>query len=198
MKKELLFLLSLFMFTGLHAQSLFELGVKTGVNLSTQTTKGAATNVDSQFKPGFHAGAYGNFFILEKVAAQLEIMFSQKGSKWSDPYFSGKDNLSYVDIPVLVRFQALDLISIYAGPQFSLMTGAKQIPDGEDAIDASGYYKSTDFGVVVGAELNLPMKLSIALRYIEGFSVTTESTYYIDQWKNRVIQLSLSYPILSE
>ncbi len=198
MKKELLVLLLMFIFTGLHAQSLFELGAKAGLNLSTQTTKGAATNVDSQFKPGFHAGAYGNFFFLEKVAAQVELMYSRKGSKWSDPYFSGQDNLSYVDIPVLVRFQVLDLVNVYAGPQFSFMTCAKQIPDGEEAIDASGYYKSTDFGVVVGAELNLSMKLSIGIRYIEGFSVTTESTYYIDQWKNRVIQVSLSYPILSE
>jgi len=198
MKKGVLLFLSMALITGLQAQSLFELGVKTGLNLSIQTTKGAATNVESEFKPGVHIGAYGNFFILEKVAAQLELMYSQKGSKWSDPYFSGKDNLAYVDLPLLIRYQPIDLVNIHAGPQFSFLTGARQIPDDGEAMDASEYYKGTDFGLVVGAELNLPIKLSIAIRYIEGFSVTTESTYYIDQWKNRVFQLSLSYALWRE
>ena len=45
------------------------------------------------------------------------------------------------------------------------MTGAKQIPDGEDAIDATGYYKTSDVGWIVGAEVNLSMNLSIAVSY---------------------------------
>ena len=197
MKKGLLIVLSLLLVTGIHAQIKYELGARAGLNLSTQTTKGAATNVVSELKEGVHAGAYGTFFFFEKLAAQLEIIWSQKGSKWSDPYFAGKDNLSYIDIPVLIRFQVLDRVNVHAGPQFSFMTGAKQIPDGEDAIDATGYYKNSDFGVLVGAELNLYRKLSIAIKFVEGFSVTTEPSYYIDQWMNRVIQVSLSYALLS-
>ena len=63
--------------------------------------------------------------------------------------------------------------------------------------DATGYYKKTDIGLVVGAEVNLSLKLNIAVRFVEGFSVTTEPTYYIDEWKNRVIQISVGYTILS-
>jgi hypothetical protein len=153
--------------------------------------------VESSWKPGFHAGVYGAVFFLDKLAAQLEIMFSQKGSKWTDPYFSGKDKLGYIDIPVLVRFQLIDRVNIHAGPQFSFLACAKQIPDDMDSYDAMDYYKKTDMGVVAGAEVNLTSKLYIAVRFVEGLSVTTEPTYYIDEWKNRVVQLSLSFSIVS-
>jgi len=198
MKRVILFVLAILICTGIQAQIHYEAGIKTGLNVSTQTTKGEATNVESSWKPGFHAGVYGTVFFLEQLAAQLEIMYSQKGSKWEDPYFSGKDNLSYIDIPVLARFQIIDLVNVHAGPQFSFLAGAKQIPDGEDSYDASSYYKKTDIGLVVGAEVNLSLKLNIAVRYVEGFSVTTEPTYYIDEWKNRVIQISVGYSIFSK
>ncbi len=125
-------------------------------------------------------------------------MISQKGSKWSDPYFSGKDNLCYIDIPILFRFQIIDLISVHAGPQFSFMTRANSIPDSGDKVDAKSYYNTTDVGIAIGAEVSLPLRFSIAVRYIEGLSVTTNNTYYIDQWKNRVIQVSVTFTILSK
>jgi len=65
---------------------------------------------------GFHIGGYGNYFILEPLAVQAELLLSQKGSKWSDPYFSGKDRLCYIDIPLLVRFQALEFLNVHADP----------------------------------------------------------------------------------
>lgn len=193
MKKVVLLGLSILISCGLHAQLKYEAGLRAGLNVSTQTTKGEATNVESSWKPGFHGGIFGTVFLLDKLAAQLEVLYSQKGSKWTDPYFSGKDNLGYIDIPVLVRFQVMDLVNVHAGPQFSFLTCAKQIPDDMDSYDASSYYGNTDIGLVVGAEVNLSMKLNIAVRFVEGLSVTTSPAYYIDEWKNRVIQVSIGY-----
>ncbi len=198
MKKIVLIILSVFIFSMAFAQKKWEFGVKGGLNISTQTTKGSAENVNSNYKAGYNAGVFGNFFFTKKMAGQVEIMSSQKGSKWSDPYFSGKDNLCYIDIPILFRFQIIDLVSVHAGPQFSFMTRANSIPDSGDKIDASSYYNSTDFGIAVGAEVSLPFKLSVILRYVEGLSVTTNDTYYIDKWKNRVFQVSVSYTIISK
>ena len=195
MKKLVLVGITILISCALQAQLKYEAGVRGGFNLAIQTTTGEGTNVESGWKPGFHAGAYGTVFFLDKLAGQLEILFSQKGSIWTDPYFSGKDNLGYIDIPVLVRLQLMDLVNIHAGPQFSILACAKQIPDDMDPYDAMDYYTKTDVGVLVGVEVNLPMKLNIALRFVEGLSVTTEPTYYLDEWKNRVIQLSLSYAL---
>lgn len=197
MKKLALAGIAILISTGTHAQLKYEAGARGGLNLAIQTTTGEGTNVESSWKPGFHAGAFGTVFFLDKLAGQLELLFSQKGSKWTDPYFSGKDRLGYIDIPVLARFQLMDLVNIHAGPQFSFLVCARQIPDDMDPYDAMDYYTKTDVGVLVGVEVNLPVKLNIAIRFVEGLSVTTEPTYYIDEWKNRVIQISIGYTLFT-
>jgi hypothetical protein len=89
------------------------------------------------------------------------------------------------------------MISTGVLAQFSFVVCARQIPDDMDPYDASDYYKTTDIGLLVGAEVNLSMKLNIAVRFVEGFSVTTEPTNYLDEWKNRVLQISVGYTIVS-
>jgi len=198
MKKAILFLGTFFIFAGIQAQSRYELGAKAGLNLSTQYTSGAATNVETNWKPGFHIGIFGTLFYTEKMAGQLEFLYSEKGSVWSDPYYSGKEIVSYIDVPLTARFQVLDLLNIQAGPQFSILTGARRIPDEGVAQSVSEYYDEVDLGLVVGTELNLPVKLNLTLRYIEGLIVTSDSRYYPDPWKNRMFQLSLSYAFWGE
>ena len=198
MKKAVLILGASFIFAGIFAQIGYELGAKTGLNLSTQSTGRAATNVETNWKPGFHIGIYGSLFYSEKMAGQLEILYSQKGSVWSDPYFSGKEVVTYIDIPVTARFQVLDLLNIHAGPQFSFFTGAWRIPDDGIYQSVTEYYDQVDVGLVVGAELNLPVKLNLTIRFIEGLMVTTDSRFYTDPWKNRAFQLSLSYTVWGE
>jgi len=154
--------------------------------------------VETNWKPGFHIGIFGTLFYTEKMAGQLEFLYSEKGSVWSDPYYSGKEIVSYIDVPLTARFQVLDLLNIQAGPQFSILTGARRIPDEGVAQSVSEYYDEVDLGLVVGTELNLPVKLNLTLRYIEGLIVTSDSRYYPDPWKNRMFQLSLSYAFWGE
>ena len=151
--------------------------------------------METNWKPGVHIGIFGSVFYTEKFAIQLEFLYSQKGSVRSDPYYSGDEIVSYIDVPLTARFQAWDLLNIHAGPQFSFLTRAWRMPEDESAYSVSEYYDEVDVGLLVGVELNLPIKLNIALRYIEGMIVTTDSRYYPDPWKNRVFQLSLSYAI---
>ncbi|MEA3462576.1 MAG: hypothetical protein U9R49_11895, partial [Bacteroidota bacterium] len=141
--------------SGIHAQLWYEAGIRAGANVSTQFTSGADSNVETNWKPGVHIGIFGILFYTEKMAGQLEFLYSQKGSVWSDPDYSGDEGVSYIDLPLTARFQVLEL-------------------------------------------LNLPIKLNIAFRYIEGLIVASDSRYYPDPWKNRVFQLSLSYAIWGE
>ena len=195
MKKLILLGYSIFICTGINAQLWSEAGIRAGANVSTQFTNSADTNVETNWKPGVHIGIFGVLFYTEKMAGQLEFLYSQKGSVWSDPDYSGDEGVSYIDLPLTARFQVLEELNIHAGPQFSFLTRAWRMPDDEVAYSVSEYYDEVDVGLLVGAELNLPIKLNIALRYIEGMIVTTDSRYYPDPWKNRVFQLSLSYAI---
>jgi len=198
MKKFILLGCSILVCTGIHAQLWYEAGIRAGANVSTQFTSGADSNVETNWKTGVHIGIFGSLFYTEKMAGQLEFLYSQKGSEWSDPSYSGEEVVSYIDVPLTVRFQAFDLLNIHAGPQFSFFTRALRISDDGAAYSVSEYYDEVDVGLLVGAELNLPIKLNIAVRYIEGLMVSSDSRYYPDPWKNRVVQLSLSYAIWGE
>jgi len=198
MKKLFLLGYSIFVCIGINAQLWYEAGIRAGANVSTQNTSRTATNVETNWKPGVHIGIFGSLFYTEKMAGQLEFLYSQKGSVWSDPYYSGEEVVSYIDVPLTARYQAWDFLNIHAGPQFSFLTRAWRTPDDEAAFNVSEYYDQVDVGLMVGAELNLPIKLNIAVRYIEGLIVSTDSRYFTDPWKNRVFQLSLSYAILGE
>lgn len=198
MKKAVLILGAFFIFAGLSAQYGYEAGVKAGVNLSTQFTSAADTDVETDWNPGFQIGIFGSLLYTEIMAAQLEFLYTLKGSHWNDPEYSGKEVLTYVDVPLTARFQVHDLLNLHAGPQFSFLTGARRIPDDGVAYSVSEYYDEVDVGLVLGAELTLPIKLNLTLRYIEGLIVTSDSRYYPDPWKNRVFQLSVSYAIWGE
>jgi len=170
-------------------------GVKAGINISNHKTTGEGENVNTNPLVGFHIGGYGHYFILEPLAVQGELLFSQKGSKWDDPYFSGKDRVNYIDIPILVRYQFLEYLNVHTGPQLGILVGAKQISDEGDKIDIKDYYKGTDFSLVFGAEGNLPHNINIAIRYILGVSTINTEAEYWEGWKNSVWQISFIYRI---
>jgi len=178
----------------LFAQKRLGAGLKAGVNVATQVTSGKAENVDSQSLVGFHGGVTVNYFIIDRLAIQVDGLISQKGSKWSDPYFSGKDKLSYLDIPMLVRFQLLNFLNIHAGPQFSYLLSAVQddISSGEK-FDIIDWYNKAEIGIAVGAEANLPLNINLSIRYILGISEASNDVEYIDPWKNSYVQVSIGY-----
>ena len=149
MKKLILLGYSIFVCTGIHAQLWYEAGIRAGANVSTQNTSGAATNVETNWKPGVHIGIFGSLFYTEKIAGQLEFLFSEKGSVWCDPDYSGEEVVYYIDVPLTARFQALNLLNIHAGPQFSFFTRAWRMPDAGVAYSISEYYDEVDVGLVV-------------------------------------------------
>ena len=199
MKKIILTLCSSIMFIfGVQAQSNFGAGIKAGLNVAKQTTSGDPSYVDGvYFSPGFHGGAYANYFFIEKLAVQLEILYSQKGCIWTDNYWDEdvKEKLAYVDIPLLLRLQILEILNVHACPQFGFLLNAKEI--GEDwEEDVKEYYNNMETALAFGAEVNLPFRLNITLRYILGLSSATEG--YDDDWKNNVIQLSAGFRLVGK
>jgi hypothetical protein len=181
------------------AASGFGVGVKGGVSFATQKTSGEGVNVEVKSRLTGHAGAYAHYFILDFLAVQPEILLSMKGSKWDDPYFKGVEKLTYLDIPVLIRFQPFGLLNIHAGPQFGLLVNATNTDD-YDGIetDVKEYYKGMDVGLAVGAELNLPYRINVTVRYVLGLTPVTEPGYYVDEWKNNVLQISTGFRIIGK
>ncbi|MEN7550790.1 porin family protein [Rapidithrix thailandica] len=194
-----------------YAQAQLSGGLKAGLNLSNISNLDMEEDIDMKSKIGYHFGAYLNAKLAEKISIQPEVLFSTQGSKASDSEedsgysyeYDIKANVNYLNIPVLVTFHVNEMFNLYVGPQAGFLLSAElkseateEGPDGkesyESSMDMKEYMKSTDFGVVFGAGVNLPAGLNASLRYNLGLSDIAEENEG-DAIKNGVLQLSVGY-----
>lgn len=205
MKKYLFSLIFIFLtasFIQLSAQPDIGLGVRAGVNISRQTTSVEAQNVEAIDLKGllrYNGGVWFNYFIMDRLAIQPELLVSGKGSNWNDPDYDVKDLLTYIELPVLIRYQIIDLLNIHAGPEFGYLLSARQKDNQTgDVIGINDYYKKPDFGIAVGLEGNLPAKINVTVRYVFSLISSTTDVQYIDPWYNNFFQISVGYRFLGK
>lgn len=174
--------------------SQYSYGVKAGVNWATQSSHGSDTVTQVRSIYSFNAGGWFTYRIQKKLFLQTELIISGKGSHWKDPYQEMTDLPFYADIPVLIKFQPVDYISIIAGPQagFRIVAKQKNMETGEKQ-NINSYYNFAEVGVVMGAEADLPNRLYFTVRYILGITSATSSIEYINPWYNNFLQVSVGY-----
>ena len=189
MKKIFAFLLVIFSFSQsiLYAQG-FHLGIKAGTNNSLLT----GNSFSDGFNWSFMAGAFAEVNFTSKWGIQPEVLFSQvtsqTASNFSEAYQEGinsKDvKLQYLSIPILLTYKLpIPILSLQLGPQFGTLL------NNNSSITTTGAnaFKSGDFSMVVGAQVNLLM-FKGGIRYVYGFS-NINDIQYADSWKTRTIQL---------
>jgi hypothetical protein len=200
MKKLLiLILMAALVSPSLMAQPSFGVGLKGGVNFATQVTPGAGEGVAVQQLIGFNAGGYGNLFIYDFLGIQAELMVSTRGSDWDDIYYNVKDLLTYIDLPLLVKFQPVRYANIHAGPQFGYLLSARQKDDETGEItNINDWYNKLDVGLAFGVEGNLPFRINVTVRYVLGLVSATNDVEYIDPWKNNFLQISLGFRLIGD
>ena len=206
MKKSLSLLIALAVLlpAASRAQVALGFGVKAGLNMSS-----LSSNVDDELKSkmGFAAGAFVNFDLGKGLSIQPELLYSQKGAKYSETIdgesYTLSMNLDYVDIPVLVKyaFQMPDSAlapCLYAGPYFGFKASAKFKYDlaGETGSEPIEDLKSTDFGMVFGGGLDFALgtgKLTLDVRYALGMQNLAVDTGDGETTKNGVFQVLLGF-----
>ena len=172
----------------------FGYGVKAGINVAGQSSTATGEEIDVKKVLGVNAGGYCNYFVNNYIGFQAEILVSGKGSHWKDYYDDRKDILTYVDFPVLVKYQPVRYFNVHAGAIIGFMVSAKQ-KDLETGIkyDIREIYEPIDYSLVGGIEGTLPNKINITLRYVYGMSAATNDLVYVEPWKNNFIQFSVGY-----
>jgi Outer membrane protein beta-barrel domain len=182
-----LVVISSFFYSPSQAQG-FHLGIKAGSNVSELTGK----SFSDGFNWNFMAGAFAEINFTKTWGIQPEVLFSQTtsqtASNFSEAYEEGinsKDvKLQYLSIPILLTYRLpLPILSLQLGPQFgTLLNDSYSITtNGKNA------FKSGDFSMVVGAQINLLM-FKGGVRYVYGFTNINDVTD-ADAWKTRTIQL---------
>lgn len=174
-------------------------GVKGGVNMATWTGGDAGS-------PDMKLGAVGGAFATVDLIAfklQPELLFSQKGAKESltsgTLSYTVSTTQNYLEVPVLLKysFGAIVVPSIYVGPSFGMLMSATAKAEGGTAsgsTDIKGFLNDTDLGLVFGAEVKTPMKLSIEARYNLGLSKMPKEVLGVQpDVKNSTISVMLGY-----
>ncbi|WP_345237425.1 porin family protein [Hymenobacter saemangeumensis] len=173
------------------AQGNVALGLKAGGSYSTFDGQDA-TNAKSRF--GFHAGVFANISLSDLIAVQPELVFSQKGAKYSTT--DALDRLNYLDIPLSFHLNVSGLF-FEAGPQVGVLLGASR-ETGSVSVNTKERYNDFDFGYLAGLGYQRKSGPGIGLRYNGGFtnvvqSTTAGSVTTQPRIRNSVFQLYLTY-----
>lgn len=136
------------------------------------------TDTDPKMVVRFHAGILAERRHSEKMSFITGLLYSSKGTRYSMDAtdVSYTKILSYLDLPLLLRYHKSEKWSFLVGPQFSYLLAAKiknnenaqrlyELPATEDAKD---YYTKVDIGLNIGTIYRLNEKMALMLLYQHG------------------------------
>ncbi len=171
----------------------FDLGIKAGANI----TKIGDASFDDKFRFGYHAGAFAVLKLSKTIQIQPEVLYSQYATKTSSDFddVTNANNLkdvklNYLSIPLLLNISPVPLLSFQVGPQFGILLNH----DDNFFENTSAAFKSGDFSMVGGAQLNLA-NLKLSARYFVGLNDIGDLPNE-NEWKNQGFQVSVGFKIL--
>lgn len=193
MKKIILAIAILITLSG-NAQKI-NFGIKAGLNMSMLT--GSKDQIMSSTN-GFFAGALLEFKILEKIALQPELLFSQQGAKFESKNLTSSTTMKtdYLIVPIMVKYYLKRGLFLEAGPQAGFLISAKQdvenrITNTSTSENIKDDTKVFDMSANVGIGYDIFDKVVTQIRYCIG--ITNTSTLENTDIKNGVFQLSVGY-----
>ncbi|MDR2292500.1 MAG: PorT family protein [Prevotellaceae bacterium] len=166
------------------ANAQIKVGAKAGGNLATITDENA------KFKLGFHIGGFAEFTIADRIAIQPELLFSTQGASIKN-VDNASLNLSYLNVPVLLKVKLTEGLSAEVGPQVGFLLSAKST--GEESRDLKERCKTLDFTAVAGLSYTFAEKFVVGARYNFGLTNVYKETEDDSKLKNSVIQVSFGY-----
>ncbi|AXP81386.1 hypothetical protein CJ739_2312 [Mariniflexile rhizosphaerae] len=164
-------------------------GLKGGYNL-------AAVSFDGETETGqrhsFHIGFYGESFLSESVALQVELLYSQQGYELKDNGGTFTQKLDYVNMPLMLKLYPDEAFFLEVGPQVGLAVSHKEEFDSSFGLfDTSQEFdpQNFDWGMNFGAGFKTESGVSLGVRYHLGLG----SVYDEGNPKNRVWQFSIGF-----
>ncbi len=161
-------------------------GVKGGLNvadLKDLETVDTLDKFEKESQTGFVGGAYVKL-PFGPFRLQVEGLYSRKGAKGtssSGPSLASKPwetRLTYLEIPVLLKYEfPTPLLKpfFYGGASLAFLMKAELRNEriNSDWVDYKDFTKSTDYGLVVGAGIEL-VGITLEGRYTHGLSNTVD------------------------
>jgi hypothetical protein len=152
-------------------------GAQAGLNLG-KLSGSTVSGESKKFHPGLRVGAFVEYPLQDMFAVSGGVLFNMKGVKFDDDgTVSGEPGtytakLNYLSIPVLAKVKFTSAGAsltpyIFAGPELGILLQAKDKSEptsgGSTEIDVKDYTKSTEFGIDLGAGLEMPFSDMVGL-----------------------------------
>jgi hypothetical protein len=187
------------------SRSRIHLGIKAGLNSSN-----VYDEQESQFyansKYGFVGGAFLSIPIGTYLGIRPEVLFSQKGFRGRGDYRGSSYNISrttsYIDVPVLLEFKPIRLVTFVGGPHYSYLLHQLDIFSNGNNIAAIEQEFGDDnvrkniLGATIGLDINLFGRLIVGVRYAVDLQNnngdgSSSSPRYKNKWLQGTLGLRL-------
>jgi outer membrane protein OmpA-like peptidoglycan-associated protein len=205
MKKTFLFVLCCCAINLIYAQNIVKEhytvsgGLLGAANFSQfRITNDNPNNIDYETKTGWSAGGWVNFPVSNSFSIEPQVMHSSyRYLTNSTANVLLKDgNITYISVPLLLKFGLSDKFAITAGPQVDFMSKVKNNP-GSTAQEND--FNQTSFSGFAGLEILPHGRVTIFGRYIHGFSNMNEKTEAQPlEYKNQNIQAGLKLKLFGK
>ena len=190
-KKSISIFFLFFLISNISFSQKLELGIKAGPNFATQKLINI-TGIESV--TGYHLGGFLYFKLPILFGIQVEGQYSTQGSEFQVNQIINKNNLSYINVPILIR-NDFGPFNFHFGPQFGILTDAKLTVNGvKNSI--KNQFLNRDFSFVAGIAVRLPLNLGISLRYVKGLKNISDSNILNSETKNTMFQFSIKYSLI--
>ena len=143
---------------------------------------------------GIQVGAEAKVYVFdEQSSVSAGLGLSLQGAAWDENGYSGKTNLTYLNIPLLFTYETMYGIYGEIGLQPGILLSAKDKIDG-DSFDYKEYIKSFELGLPVGVGYQLNDELGFGLRVTFGLTNLDDSEYD-DSYHNYLVVGIVRYTI---
>lgn len=157
-------------------------GAKGGLNFAN-----IGGDSDNSMKVAPHFGMYTEVFFDYFLMMQAEVLFSFQGHAAAND-LSSSLNLTYINIPVMARYNLGYNLNVHTGIQFGFLLSAKSVLQ-DNKYDVKDQFKGVELGLPIGVGYDfMDRRFNVTARYVIGLNNIAESDAITRH--NNVLQLS--------
>lgn len=177
--KNLFVMVLLFVATGLNAQ--FKIGVGAGLNFTRLAQYEIPENAELNGAAGLNAGVIMEYKFTDRLGMEVDVLFSRKGFKEEYNFegivpefpflqpLSSETDLSYIDLPVVLKWYVLDFFNLQGGLQYSHILRATGKIEGVGDFDVKDGFNSIYMSVPVGLGVDVSW-FHFSFRFVNGLT----------------------------
>jgi len=172
-------------------------GIEAGLDVSN-TMSGPNSNFNTGSTTGFNAGVTFDLPVISHFSIESEAIYSQKGYAATTVNGNFTQRSQFIDVPVLGKFRVSPLVSLYVGPQLSVLASLKNSYATGFVSSTQSYYDNnstrTYFDGVIGASVSVTNNIELRARYtVDLQQNNSNGDTYVPGYSNQVFQFGVGY-----